>query len=261
MSRTAHGGRPRRADHEYMNERGLHLDRRRPGGHLARGLGGAGVAELEAYLAKHARLPRRLLDPSRMRRCAAGPRWAARCGVLSRARITADTNAPCVLASAPPIAPRQRGPILKRVPAPDRRAPYDPHRIVERSCRGPVRASSGGRRPLERPAPSVLPPLGVRRAHPRGPRVLRRRIPTCGDRTRGTRGVCLRTGSRGGGGRARRAVGRLRARARGRPRPRAARRDECLRRRVERKPGSRAPQPCSRSSRRNPRSPGRSSRA
>src|SRR5215218_32273 len=32
-----------------------------------------------------------------MRRCVAGPRWTARCGVLIRARITSDTNTPCVL--------------------------------------------------------------------------------------------------------------------------------------------------------------------
>ena len=45
------------------------------------------------------------LDPSKMRRCAAGPRWAARWCVLSRARITADTNAPCVLPSHHPSHP------------------------------------------------------------------------------------------------------------------------------------------------------------
>src|SRR5918996_4843536 len=49
--------------------------------------------------------------------CAAGPRWAARCRVLSRARISFDTRAPCVLASHSPIAPRQRRAIMNRAHA------------------------------------------------------------------------------------------------------------------------------------------------
>src|SRR5919108_151506 len=54
-----------------------------------------------------------------MTRCAAGPRWAARCRVLSRARITADTNPPCVLASHSPIAPRPGERAEELVVAPD----------------------------------------------------------------------------------------------------------------------------------------------
>jgi hypothetical protein len=45
-----------------------------------------------------------------MRRCAAGPRWAARGGVLGRDRIAPNTNAPCVLAPHHPSHPDDEAP-------------------------------------------------------------------------------------------------------------------------------------------------------
>src|SRR5262245_23325428 len=43
-----------------------------------------------------------------MKPCAAGTRWTARCGVLSRPRIAPHTKAPCVLASHRPSRPATR---------------------------------------------------------------------------------------------------------------------------------------------------------
>ena len=51
---------------------------------------------------------RRLETSNKTKRSAAWPRSAARCCVLSRTRISADTSAPCVLASHPPIPPSRR---------------------------------------------------------------------------------------------------------------------------------------------------------